>query len=57
MIKEFITITVWFGVVFVRAGFYEGGVFRFTLTLPDEFPNDDVPVSKIFIGLYFNCNI
>ncbi|XP_047987331.1 AKT-interacting protein [Leguminivora glycinivorella] len=42
----------WFGVVFVRAGFYEGGVFRFTLTLPDKFPNEEVPVLAFTSHLY-----
>lgn len=36
---------LWFGVVCVRSGsYYEGGVFRFTLTLPEKFPNEEVPV-------------
>uniref|UniRef100_A0A8D8L1K7 Protein crossbronx homolog n=1 Tax=Culex pipiens TaxID=7175 RepID=A0A8D8L1K7_CULPI len=39
---------VWFGVLFVRSGPYKNGVFRFTLTLSDKFPNDSaVPVSLI----------
>lgn len=41
------TFTVWFGVIFVRAGYYEGGIFRFTLTLPEKFPDEEVPVSNI----------
>lgn len=38
-------VAVWYGVIFVRSGIYEGGMFRFTLTLPDKFPDDEVPVS------------
>ncbi|KAI5641504.1 ubiquitin-conjugating enzyme domain-containing protein [Phthorimaea operculella] len=43
---------LWFGVIFVRAGFYEGGVFRFTLTLPENFPDDEVPVLTFTSHLY-----
>uniref|UniRef100_A0A182PLT8 UBC core domain-containing protein n=1 Tax=Anopheles epiroticus TaxID=199890 RepID=A0A182PLT8_9DIPT len=36
---------LWFGVIFVRSGMYKDGVFRFTITLSNRFPNDDaVPV-------------
>lgn len=31
---------VWFGVIFVRQGFYVDAVFRFTILLPDKFPDD-----------------
>ncbi|XP_050308962.1 protein crossbronx homolog [Anthonomus grandis grandis] len=34
---------VWFGIVFVREGPYKDGVFRFTLTLDEEFPDSDHP--------------
>ncbi|KAF2363459.1 Ubiquitin-conjugating enzyme E2 [Trinorchestia longiramus] len=34
---------VWFGVVFVRQGDYEEGVFRFTLHIPENFPDGPVP--------------
>ncbi|KPI93830.1 Protein crossbronx-like [Papilio xuthus] len=43
---------LWFGVIFVRSGVYEGGVFRFTLTLPEKFPNDSVPVVTFTSKLY-----
>ncbi|GBP70267.1 AKT-interacting protein [Eumeta japonica] len=42
----------WFGVIFVRSGCYEGGVFRFTLTLPEKFPNDEVPIVMFNTPLY-----
>lgn len=36
---------LWFGVIFVRSGMYKDGVFRFTISLPNRFPNDStVPV-------------
>lgn len=34
---------LWFGVQFVRQGIYKGGVFRFTITLPPNFPLGDCP--------------
>ncbi|XP_015592611.1 protein crossbronx homolog isoform X2 [Cephus cinctus] len=34
---------LWFGVQFVRQGIYQGGVFRFTITLPPNFPDGGCP--------------
>ncbi|XP_066598000.1 AKT-interacting protein-like [Prorops nasuta] len=34
---------LWFGVQFVRQGVYQGGIFRFTITLPDNFPDGGCP--------------
>lgn len=34
---------VWFGVIFVRSGLYEDGVFRFNVVLPDSFPDGEHP--------------
>ncbi|KAL9704804.1 hypothetical protein quinque_008322 [Culex quinquefasciatus] len=39
---------VWFGVLFVRSGPYKNGVFRFTLTLSDKFPNDSAVPTVVF---------
>ncbi|KAI4466479.1 ubiquitin-conjugating enzyme e2 [Holotrichia oblita] len=36
-------ILVWFGVIFVRNGFYEDGVFRFNIFLPEDFPDGGHP--------------
>ncbi|EDW74520.1 uncharacterized protein Dwil_GK21357 [Drosophila willistoni] len=38
----------WFGVFFGRKDFYSEGVFRFTLLLPDRFPDDKTLPSIIF---------
>ncbi|XP_017875803.1 AKT-interacting protein-like [Ceratina calcarata] len=34
---------LWFGVQFVRQGTYQGGIFRFTITLPQNFPDGECP--------------
>lgn len=34
---------LWFGVQFIRQGVYQGGVFRFTITLPQNFPDGGCP--------------
>ncbi|XP_058800067.1 AKT-interacting protein homolog A-like isoform X2 [Phymastichus coffea] len=34
---------LWFGVQFIRQGIYQGGVFRFTITLPQNFPDGKCP--------------
>jgi len=31
---------IWYGVIFIHQGIYQGGVFRFTLFLPDNFPDE-----------------
>lgn len=35
---------VWFGVIYVRSGLYEDGIFRFNIELPENFPEGDRPV-------------
>ncbi|OAD58357.1 AKT-interacting protein, partial [Eufriesea mexicana] len=34
---------LWFGVQFVRQGIYQGGIFRFNITLPQNFPDGSCP--------------
>ncbi|KAK6178578.1 hypothetical protein SNE40_013335 [Patella caerulea] len=34
---------VWNGFIFVREGLYQEGVFRFTMTIPDTYPDSDCP--------------
>ncbi|XP_055838806.1 protein crossbronx [Episyrphus balteatus] len=38
----------WFGVIFVRAGYYAEAVFRFNILLPDRFPQDTALPTIIF---------
>lgn len=42
----------WHGVIFVHKGFYRGGVFRFRIALPMEYPN--VPPSVNFLSRVFH---
>lgn len=34
---------IWYGVLFMRQGLYQEGVFRFKVTIPDNFPDGDCP--------------
>ncbi|XP_023019488.2 ubiquitin E2 variant domain-containing protein pendolino [Leptinotarsa decemlineata] len=34
---------MWFGIIFVRSGYFEGGVFRFTIFLDETFPDASHP--------------
>lgn len=34
---------LWFGVVFVRQGIYQGGIFRFIIQIPETFPDGGCP--------------
>lgn len=34
----------WFGVIFVRSGLYEDGIFRFNVIFPENFPDCEHPV-------------
>lgn len=50
-------LAVWFGVLFVRDGYFADGVFRFNISLPKEFPNTtEVPVCTLSVILSFQKN-
>lgn len=34
---------VWFGIIFIRQGLYQGGVFRFCISIPPNYPNGECP--------------
>ena len=38
---------VWHGVMFIRQGLYQGGVYRFQLFIPDTYPDADCPVRDL----------
>lgn len=38
---------VWFGVIFIRHGLYQDGVFKFTVYIPDNYPDGECPVSMV----------
>uniref|UniRef100_U5EX63 Putative ubiquitin conjugating enzyme n=1 Tax=Corethrella appendiculata TaxID=1370023 RepID=U5EX63_9DIPT len=53
VIPSFENSFLWFGVFFVRTGPYKDGIFRFTLTLPEKFPNDsNIPTIKFESEIY-----
>ena len=33
----------WFGIIFIRQGIYQEGVFRFKILIPDNYPDGDCP--------------
>lgn len=39
MLPQLNNIRVWQGVIFVRQGIYKGGVFRFKIEIPENYPN------------------
>ncbi|XP_062591756.1 AKT-interacting protein-like isoform X2 [Saccostrea cucullata] len=42
-IPSALTPLIWHGVLFIRQGMYQEGVFRFILTIPENFPDGDCP--------------
>ncbi|KAF3832330.1 hypothetical protein F7725_025995 [Dissostichus mawsoni] len=34
---------MWFGVIFIRHGLYQDGVFKFTVYIPDNYPDGECP--------------
>lgn len=40
---------VWFGVIFIRHGLYQDGVFKFTVYIPDNYPDGGCPVSIVYL--------
>lgn len=35
----------WFGLIFLRTGFYAGAVFRFHIVIGKDFPHTKIPVN------------
>uniref|UniRef100_A0AAQ4S6V3 Akt interacting protein n=1 Tax=Gasterosteus aculeatus aculeatus TaxID=481459 RepID=A0AAQ4S6V3_GASAC len=36
-------LKLWFGVIFIRHGLYQDGVFKFTVYIPDNYPDGECP--------------
>jgi len=34
---------VWYGVIFIRQGLYQEGIFKFTMNIPENYPDGDAP--------------
>ncbi|CAK5008596.1 unnamed protein product [Meloidogyne enterolobii] len=44
---------VWFGLLVVRTGIFYGGLFRFTITIPEEFPDtNEIPIVQFEESLF-----
>ena len=35
----------WYGIIFIRQGIYQEGIFRFKIIIPENYPDGDCPVS------------
>jgi len=53
VIPSYVDPLIWYGVVFIRQGTYQDGVFRFTLNIPQNYPDGDCP-SVIFTPPIFH---
>ncbi|XP_017072693.1 protein crossbronx-like [Drosophila eugracilis] len=47
----------WFGVIFVHSGIYAGSVFRFSILLPDSFPDDVSLPTVVFTTVILHPHI
>merc|ERR1711948_197465 len=52
VMPSFDSVLTWHGSLFVRQGLYRGGVFKFTLQLPEEYP--DEPPKLFFVSDVFH---
>lgn len=43
VVPSALTPLIWHGVLFIRQGLYQEGIFRFILTIPENFPDGDCP--------------
>ena len=49
----FLLVTGWYGIIFVRQGIYQEGIFRFKIIIPENYPDGDCPVIDKFIYLNY----
>ncbi|CAI4223536.1 unnamed protein product [Auanema sp. JU1783] len=57
IVPSFNDVYVWFGILFVRRGYYGGGIFRFTLKFPNDFPNTRTIPTVTFESYVFHPSI
>eukprot|EP00743_Colponemidia_sp_Colp-15_P004435 GILK01004782.1.p1 GENE.GILK01004782.1~~GILK01004782.1.p1 ORF type:complete len:296 (+),score=43.90 GILK01004782.1:85-972(+) len=38
VMPQFDTLRIWHGIIFIRQGFYRQGVFKFVISIPEEYP-------------------
>ena len=38
------SLVVWYGLIFIRSGVYQGAIYKFTLTVSKGYPDDGCPV-------------
>ncbi|XP_043937569.1 AKT-interacting protein [Protopterus annectens] len=48
---------MWFGVIFIRHGLYQDGVFKFTIYIPDNYPDGESPQMSEFIFSPWNPTV
>lgn len=57
VIPSYFSTLLWFGVVFIHSGLYANSVFRFSILLPDNFPDGHSLPSVIFQHDIFHPHI
>ena len=46
---------VWYGVIFLRQGPYQEGIFRFNVHIPENYPDGEVPVFITYF-IFISCS-
>ncbi|EDW32576.1 GL11711 [Drosophila persimilis] len=57
VIPSYASALHWFGVIFIHSGFYAGSMFRFSIILPDNFPNGTSLPTIIFTTTCYHPHI
>jgi len=53
ILPSFDSMRSWCGVIFLRAGFWKSGIFRFSIEMPSNYPGDDArPIIKFLNQVY-----
>eukprot|EP00164_Ancoracysta_twista_P002144 GFYU01002832.1.p1 GENE.GFYU01002832.1~~GFYU01002832.1.p1 ORF type:complete len:264 (+),score=34.81 GFYU01002832.1:181-972(+) len=51
VLPSFDSLFEWYGVIFIRQGLYRGGIFKFLLSIPEDYPNSR-PSVQFFSKVY-----